>query len=105
MTITAELLFQLLGATGFLAGIGGLLHFLNTRKPTKTKTSAEAYSAYSTWVNGAMSQATEELGKLHTNRAKLIDLVQALIRFIRSRGATAAEVDHFQDQLDDLRRL
>ncbi|UJE15672.1 hypothetical protein SEA_LIGMA_17 [Gordonia phage Ligma] len=103
--MTVELAFQLLGGAGFLTGIGGLLHFINTRKPTRNKSSADAYAAYSTWVSGAMTQTTEEITKLHANRGRLIDLVQALIRFARSKGATPAEVDHFQDQLDDLRRL
>lgn len=103
--MSAELFMQLLGGAGFLTGIGALLHFLNTRKPTRNKTSAEAYSAYQTWVSGAITQTTEEMAKLTDNRKRLIDLVQALIRFARSKGATPAEVDHFQDQLDDLRNL
>ncbi|QDF17549.1 hypothetical protein SEA_YAGO84_17 [Gordonia phage Yago84] len=103
--MTTELAFTLLGSAGFLTGLGALLHFLNTRKGTKAKTSADAYSAYSSWVNGAMGQTTAELRKSHGVRAKLIDLVQDLIRFARSKGATTAELDHFQDRLDDLRQL
>ena len=103
--MSVELFLQLLGGAGFLTGIGGLLHFFNTRKPTKSKTSAEAYTAYQTWVSGAITHTTEEMAKLTANRARLIDLVHALIRFSRSKGATPAEVDHFQDQLDDLRNL
>ncbi|UYL88129.1 hypothetical protein SEA_EVAA_18 [Gordonia phage Evaa] len=100
-----ELVLTLLGSAGFLTGIGGLLHFLNTRKPTKNKTSADAYSAYTTWVSGAMTQTTAELEKQTTIRGLLIDLVQDLIAFARTKGATAVELDDFQDQLDDLRRM
>ncbi|WAB09194.1 membrane protein [Gordonia phage LittleMunchkin] len=100
-----ELVLTLLGSAGFLTGIGGLLHFLNTRKPTKNKSSADAYAAYSTWVSGAMTQTTAELQKAVETRRKLIDLVQSLIAFARTKGATPHELDGFQDQLDDLRQL
>ncbi|QGH80028.1 hypothetical protein SEA_NHAGOS_17 [Gordonia phage NHagos] len=103
--MSGELVLQLLGGAGFLTGIGGLLHFLNTRKPTRTKSSADAYTAYTTWVSGAMTQTTDELVKANTVRALLIDLVQALIRFSRDKGATAEELEQFQDQLDDLRSM
>lgn len=103
--MSGELILQLLGGAGFLTGIGGLLHFLNTRKPTRTKSSADAYTAYTTWVSGAMTQTTDELVKANTVRALLIDLVQALIRFSRDKGATAEELEQFQDQLDDLRSM
>lgn len=103
--MSGELILQLLGGAGFLTGIGGLLHFLNTRKPTRTKSSADAYTAYTTWVSGAMTQTTAELEKANTVRALLIDLVQALIRAYRDKGATAEEVETYQDQLDDLRSM
>ncbi|UBF41622.1 hypothetical protein SEA_CAIB_19 [Gordonia phage CaiB] len=103
--MSGELILQLLGGAGFLTGIGGLLHFLNTRKPTRTKSSADAYTAYTTWVSGAMTQTTTELEKANTVRALLIDLVQALIRFSRTKGATTEELESFQDQLDDLRSM
>lgn len=103
--MTGELILQILGGAGFLTGIGGLLHFLNTRKPTRNKSSADAYTAYSTWVTGAITQTTSELEKSNVVRALLIDLVQALIRFSREKGATTEEIEPFQDQLDDLRSM
>lgn len=103
--MSGALILQLLGGAGFLTGIGGLLHFLNTRKPTRTKSSADAYTAYSTWVTGAITQTTTELEKSHAVRALLIDLVQSLIRFARDKGATPEEIEQYQDQLDDLRSM
>lgn len=110
--MTAALVLQLLGGAGFLAGVAALLHFLNTRKSTKSKGSAEAYQAYRTFVTGAFDDAArvntglmQERDKLNTVRALLIDLVQELVTALRRRGATAEEMDPYQDRLDEVRAL
>lgn len=110
--MTSALVLQLLGGAGFLAGVEALLHFLNTRKSTKSKGSAEAYTAYRTFVTGAFDDAArintglmQERDTLNTVRALLIDLVQELLHALRKRGATPAEVDPYQDRLDEVRSL
>ena len=108
--MTAALILQMIGGAGFLAGVAALLHFLNTRKSTKTKGSAEAYTAYRTFVAGAFedaagvtSRVTADRDRLDRIRALLIDLVQDLITFCRRRGVPAEELDPYQDRLDDVR--
>lgn len=107
---SGELILALLGSAGFLTGIGGLLHFLNTRKPTRYKSSADAYSAYSTWVAGVVNQTTAhsaaveaERDKANVARADLVDLVQLLIRRCRALGMGETEVEEYQDLLDEIR--
>lgn len=110
--MSAELVFALIGSAGFLTGMAALLHFLNTRKPTRSKTSAEAYQAYRQFVHGAFADAdtryeivSTENAALRRVRGRLIDLVQDVMRFARSKGATPEELEPFHDRLDDLRSL
>ncbi|AER47667.1 hypothetical protein [Mycolicibacterium goodii] len=110
--MTAELVLVLLGSAGFLSGVAGLLAFLNTRKSTRSKGSAEAYQAYEQFVNRALGAADGEHSKLLASRdrlylvrATLIDLVQDLLRFARKLGADPDELETFQDRLDEVRRL
>lgn len=105
--MTAALILQMIGGVGFLAGVAALLHFLNTRKSTKTKGSAEAYQAYRTFVVGAFEDAanitrrvTAERDHLETIRVRLIDLVQDLLVFARRLGAAPEDLDEYQDRLD-----
>lgn len=105
--MTAALILQMIGGAGFLAGVAALLHFLNTRKSTKTKGSAEAYTAYRTFVAGAFEDAagvtarvTGDRDRLQSVRAALIDLVQDLLNFCRRRGVTPEELEPYQDRLD-----
>jgi hypothetical protein len=109
--VTAELVLQLLGGVGFLAGIAALLHFFNTRQSTKTKGSAEAYQAYRTFVTGAFDDAAKvstgylkDRDRLWTVRTKLIDLVQDLLTLARENGVLPEELDHYQDRLDEVRK-
>lgn len=109
--VTAALILQLLGGMGFLAGIAALLHFFNTRASTKSKGSAEAYQAYRTFVTGAFDDAAKvSTGYLHDRdvlwgvRNTLVDLVQELLSFARSKGATADELDPYRDRLDEARK-
>ncbi|AHJ88315.1 hypothetical protein Hosp_013 [Mycobacterium phage Hosp] len=108
--MTAALILQMIGGAGFLAGVAALLHFLNTRKSTKTKGSAEAYQAYRTFVAGAFedaagvtSRVTADRDKLGGIRALLIDLVQDLLNLCRRKGATPEELEPYQDRLDTIR--
>jgi hypothetical protein len=107
---TAALVLQTITGAGFLAGAGAFLHFLNTRKSTKDKGSAEAYTAYRTFVAGAFedaagitSRVTVDRDRLAGVRTLLIDLVQDLINFCRRKGATTEELDPYQDRLDEVR--
>lgn len=109
--MTGALVIQMIGGAGFLAGIAAILHFLNTRSSTKSKGSSEAYQAYQAFVHGATDDRDREIARL-VARANilfdtvdnLIDLVQDCVRALRARGASAAEVEHLQDRLDDQRR-
>lgn len=110
--MTAALVLQLVGATGFLAGVAALLHFLNTRKSTRTKGSAEAYQAYREFVNGAFEDAdsrydlvAEERNKLLISRQALLEFCQTLISALRLLGAKPNQVNAYQERLEDLRRL
>lgn len=110
--MNAALVLQMIGGAGFLAGVAALLHFLNTRKSTKSKGSAEAYQAYRTFVAGAFEDAagvtasiTADRNRLNTVRSTLIDLAQELMGLARSKGATPEELDPYQDRLDDARAL
>ena len=108
--MTAALVLQMIGGAGFLAGVAALLHFLNTRKSTRTKGSAEAYQAYREFVAGAFEDAagvtsriTADRDRLSSIRALLIDLVQDVLNFARRRGASPEDVEEYQDRLDTLR--
>jgi hypothetical protein len=108
--VSAALILQLIGGAGFLAGIAALLHFLNTWKATRSKSTAEAEMAYRTWVSGAFSDVegryaavVTDRDRLNGVRSTLIDLVQDLLGFARTKGATAEELDPFQDRLDETR--
>lgn len=109
--MTAALVLQMLGGAGFLAGVAALLHFLNTRKSTRTKGSAEAYQAYREFVHGAFEdvdtqfdRVVAERDKLQVNNRLLINLAQALIDMLRACGAPASQILTFQERLDDIRR-
>ncbi|AGT12919.1 hypothetical protein KAYACHO_15 [Mycobacterium phage KayaCho] len=108
--MTAALVLQMIGGAGFLAGVAALLHFLNTRKSTKTKGSAEAYQAYRTFVAGAFedaagvtSRVTADRDKLGVIRVALIELVQDVMGLARRKGATPEELEPYQDRLDEVR--
>lgn len=108
--MTAALILQMIGGAGFLAGVAALLHFLNTRKSTKTKGSAEAYTAYRTFVAGAFedaagvtSRVTLDRDRLQSVRSLLIDLVQDLLNFCRRRGVSPEDLEEYQDRLDEVR--
>lgn len=108
--MNAALVLQMIGGAGFLAGVAALLHFLNTRKSTKSKGSAEAYQAYRTFVAGAFEDAagvtatiTADRNRLNVVRSTLIDLAQELLALARSKGATPEELDPYQDRLDNAR--
>ena len=109
--MTAELVLQILGGAGFLAGVAALLSFLNTRKSTRTKGSAEAYQAYREFVHGAFEDVDDQFDRVRLQRddllavrALLVGLVQDLIDLLKVRGAKAGEIKSFQDRLDDVRR-
>jgi len=110
--VNVGLVFALIGSAGFLSGVAALLHFLNTRKPTRTKGSAEAYQAYRAFVHGAFEDADARYARmrdentvLHDVRVRLIDLAQDLLKLARSLGATPSQTEPFEDRLDALRRL
>lgn len=103
MTGTPALIIQLLGGAGFLAGMAALLHFLNTAKGARIKSSADAYTAYSAFVGDAMQKTMADNTRLNMIRGLLIDLAQALIASLRQRGGTTGEVEVYQDRLDDIR--
>lgn len=110
--MSTELVFSLIGSAGFLAGVAAILHFLNTRKSTRTKGGAEAYQAYREFVHGATDDRDKEIIRLTGMRdryadrvAVLIDLVQDLLSYIRGKGATADELEPFHDRLDTARRM
>lgn len=108
--MTAALILQMIGGAGFLAGVAALLHFLNTRKSTRTKGSAEAYQAYRTFVAGAFedaagvtSRVTADRDRLDRIRAQLIDLVQRALTLARRKGADTEELEPLYDELDEIR--
>lgn len=108
--MTAAFILQMIGGAGFLAGVAALLHFLNTRKSTRTKGSAEAYQAYRTFVAGAFEDAagvtsriTADRDKLGGIRVRLIDLVQRALSLARRKGATQDELEPLYDELDSIR--
>lgn len=103
MTGTPALIIQLLGGAGFLAGMAALLHFLNTAKGARIKSSADAYTAYSAFVGDAMQKTMDDNARLNRIRGMLIDLAQALIATLRARGGKPGEVESYQDRLDDIR--
>lgn len=101
--MNAALLLQLLGGAGFLAGVAALLHFLNTAKGARIKSSADAYTAYSAFVGDAMQKTMADNTRLNMIRALLIDLAQALIASLRTYRAPSGEIESYQDRLDDIR--
>lgn len=110
--MSANLVFSLIGSAGFLAGVAAIFNFLNTRKSTRTKGGAEAYQAYREFVHEATDDRDKEIVRLKSDkvtllkvREKLIDLVQALFRFARHKGATDVELEPFYDQLDAIRAM
>lgn len=109
--MTAALVLQLLGGAGFLAGVAALLHFLNTRKSTRTKGSAEAYQAYREFVHGAFAdvdtqfdRVVEERTKLQVTVRLLLNLAQTLIDMLRQEGVPPSQILTLQERLDDIRR-
>lgn len=110
--MTIQLFLSLLGGAGFLAGFAALLQFLNTRKSTRDKSSADAYTAWRSFMTGAVDDAAKvnanlviEREKLYTVRSFLIDLVQDLLSLARQRGASARECEPYMDRLDEIRAL
>lgn len=110
--MTLQLFFSLVGGAGFLAGIAGLLQFLNTRKSTKDKSSADAYTAWRSFMTGAVDDAAKvnsvlaaERDRLYTVRAFLIDLVQDLLAMARQRGASSEDCEPYLERLDEIRAL
>ena len=103
MSGNAALVLQLLGGAGFLVGVAALLHFLNTAKGARIKSSADAYTAYSAFVGDAMQKTMEDNARLNRIRSLLIDLAQALIATLKRLCAPSGEVESYQDRLDDIR--
>lgn len=110
--MTAELVLTLIGGAGFLAGVAALLQFLNTRRSTKSKGSADAYVAWRAFTTGAFedrdrehTRVKEKRDQLFTIRGMLIDLVQDVMKHARSKGSTPADLEPFQDRLDAIRQM
>lgn len=110
--MSIQLVLSLIGGAGFLAGIAALLQFLNTRKSTKDKSSADAYAAWRSFMTGAVDDAAKvnavlivERDKLYTVRMFLIDLIQDLLSLARSRGATSEDCEPYIHRLDEIRAL
>ena len=110
--MNAELVLQLIGGAGFLAGVAAILHFLNTRTSTRTKGSAEASQAYRQFVSGAFDDRDREHERVIRERDNawrkvdlLLDLAQDFFVYARTRGINGAEMEPFEDRLDSARRL
>lgn len=110
--MTAQLIFTMIGGAGFLLGVAALLQFLNTRKSTRSKGSADAYVTWRAFTTGAFEDRDREFERvkakrdqLFTVRELLIDLVQDLIKALRRRGATPEDLEPYQDRLDTARQM
>lgn len=103
--MSAELVFQLLGGAGFLVGVAALLHFLNTAKGARTKSSAEANTVYRTFVNDAMGDVNRDRARLCRVVGLLVDLAIDLLRELRIRGASSDDLDPYHDRLEAARSL
>lgn len=89
-----------------------MLTFLNTRKSTKTKGSADAALAWRTFTSGAFEDRDREYDRVVTQRdtareavGLLIDLAIDLLAMARRLGVDPAIVERFQDRLDEARQL
>lgn len=109
--MTTELVLTIIGGAGFLAGFAQILQFLNSRKSTKAKGSADAYLAWRQFTSGAFEDRDREYARVEsqrdiawTVRDALIDLVQELITALRGLGADQVDLDTYQDRLDDARQ-
>jgi len=110
--MTVELVLSMIGGAGFLAGVAGLLQFFNTRRQTREKSSADAYSSWRAFMTGAVDDAAKinagligERDKLYTVRAFLIDLVQDALRLAVTHGAALDDTEALQDRLDEVRAM
>ena len=110
--MTATLFFSLLGSAGFLLGVAGLLQFWNVRKPTKEKTSADAYTTWRTFMAGAVDDRDREHDRVVTSRDQLyliretlIEIAQDTLAFAKSKGVPHTELEPFYDRLDEARKL
>ena len=110
--MNAALILQIIGGAGFLTAIAAIAQFLNTRRSTRDRSSAEAYTAYRQFVAGAFDDAAKinagvvaDRDRLNSVRATLIDLVQDVLGFARRKGATPEETEPFYDRLDQARAL
>ena len=110
--MNAALILQIIGGAGFLAGIVAIAQFINTRRPTRDRSSAEAYTAYRQFVAGAFDDAAKinagvvaDRDRLNIIRSTLIDLVQDVLGLARRSGAKQDELEPFYDRLDEARAL
>lgn len=110
--MTPDLLVTLFSGAGFLAGVGGLLHFFNTRKSARDRSNADAYTTYQGFVARAMSDAEQVNSRLLESRARLnrvrsllIDLVLTLIALCVRLGADPELIEEYRDQLDEIRAM
>lgn len=110
--MTAALVLQIILGAGFLGGIVAIAQFFNTRRPTRDKSSAEAYTAYRQFVAGAFDDAAKinagniaDRDRLHTIRAKLIDIAQDALGLARRSGAPTSELEPIYDRLDEVRAM
>lgn len=105
-----EFLGQLLLTGGGLAAVAKGLAWLNTKRAERLRATGEAGVEYDKFMGAAMTRANEVNSGIRDDliierriKANLIDLVFDLVDALRTRGATAREVDPFLDRLDEIR--
>lgn len=110
--MSAQLWLSIIGGTGFLAGVAGLLQFFNTRRSTREKSSADAYVSWRAFMTGAVDDAAKingglmaERDRLYTVRAFLIDLVQLALKLARDHGIAEDKIEPLADRLDEVRAM
>ncbi|MCV7424343.1 hypothetical protein H7K45_27730 [Mycobacterium yunnanensis] len=109
--MTAEWAVALVGGGGFITSLIAFLTWLNTRGSTKSKGSADAMTAWQSFMGRASEDREREHDRvlkrrdeLYIIRGMLIDLVQELIELVRSKGVGPGRIESYQDKLDDIRR-
>lgn len=110
--MSAQLILTMIGGAGFLVGVAALLQFLNTRKSTKSKGSADAYVTWRAFTTGAFEDRDREFERVRAKRDQLfvvrdllITLVQDLIKLARRRGVDNEEIEPYLDRLDAARQM